>query len=657
MAYIIKDKIKITKPILFLCGPYYNDKNKSDRRKILQKFLLNDVPKEEQKAGSASGKNNPRRCLPLIIDDFLTRENLGDASISIQLLEEIFAGIAYKTFIFLDTMSSAVELGLFANSSCNNSIYTLLPFEKDRNCGGIGVFVKDIVLDDNMHKVKTTYYHPQIERVAFSTDHVGEFFKFVKNELPETIKKDILEDFESNCKLEYDIDLQNADRFPENDFLINYQYNKKQNELNVFISVRLLFYIVSGIVYSEYGWNIRKEEYEFSDYNIKCTVANLKEAIRILIIKRCLIGVNCKTQINIYTVLARNIEDIVKHIVAFIFTYHKNSRLRGYYFVCKNEVVKDLDVGMSPVDFFKLNAEDAEVITKANVAQGDYFRSFEIKNGKKKRQIITYQDNLEGRKMRELHKKLVSALEQEYIFNQHSYAYQKGKSVKTCVEAHKYGNSFLKYDVHKFFNSISKKKLAVKLMQEFGINKIYEEQMMQILNTCFVDDMMPIGLVTSPILSDLYMKEFDEEFANELGEGYVCTRYADDILISSTKEISEEEKDRINNLLQRKLRKLGLMLNEKKFVERNLTVQGQHVKYLGINIVKSEHANAISVGKTYKNYIAKCYLKYISMQEEENSKEKFYFGKQIAGYLSFVKMIEGEAGLKKIYTRIEKSTA
>lgn len=50
------------------------------------------------------------------------------------------------------------------------------------------------------------------------------------------------------------------------------------------------------------------------------------------------------------------------------------------------------------------------------------------------------------------------------------------------------------------------------------------------------------------------------------------------------------------------------------------------------------------------------FLNYIAMDSDKETKEKYYFGKQIAGYLSFVKMIEGEAGLKKIYTGIEKST-
>ena len=93
MAYVLKDKIKIDKPIVFLCGPYYKDSDKSDRRKILQDFFIEKFSKQ---------------CLPLIIDDFLTKENIGDDSVSIQLLEEIFAGISQRTYIFLDPMSSAV---------------------------------------------------------------------------------------------------------------------------------------------------------------------------------------------------------------------------------------------------------------------------------------------------------------------------------------------------------------------------------------------------------------------------------------------------------------------------------------------------------------------------------------------------------------------
>lgn len=641
MAYVLNDKIKIDKPIIFLCGPYYNESDKSDRRKILQDFFL---------------KKYPNHCMPLIIDDFLTKENIGDDSVSIQLLEEIFAGISYKTYIFLDTMSSAVELGLFTNSAYNNSLYVLIPHEKERNCGTIGVFTKDVVLEDNVDRVKTIYYHPRIERVAFSTDYVGEFYKFIDDQLPVALEQDILQDYAKNIQPEYKIMLMCNDSYPKNDYCINYQYNKKDNSLVVFISVKLLFYIVGGIVYSEYAENLRrKENLDFNYYNIDNTVSHLKSLVMAFVLKNTFLGVNGKTKISIHTVLARDIEDVVKHIVTFIFTYHKK-RLKGYFFVGKNEVIKELDLKVNPTDFFNLTSTDIDFIKLYNSKSFECFRTFELKTGYKKREIITYASDGNGQIMREVHEKIALILNHEHLFNEHSFAYQKGKSVKECAECHKHSVSFLKFDIHKFFNSIDKKKLEKKLMKEFELDAIYEEQISIILDTCFREGKMPIGLITSPVLSDIYMKDFDVEFAKEIGNNYIYTRYADDILISHSGIISQEEELKIKSLLKKMLGALGLNLNENKYMRRDLIKRGDYIKYLGLNIVKNEQKNVITVGKAYKNYIAKCYLKYIVMNNDKENKEKYYFGKQIAGYLSFVKMIEGEDGLKKIYHRIEKST-
>lgn len=643
MAYILNDKVKIDKPIVFLCGPFYNDSDKSDRRKILQDFFLAKFSSH---------------CLPLIIDDFLTKENIGDDSVSIQLLEEIFAGISHKTYIFLDTMSSAVELGLFTNSAFNNSLYVIIPHEKERNCGSIGVFTKDVVLGDNKDRVRTFYYHPRIERVAFSTDYVGEFYKFINDQLPVALGKDILQNYVKNIQPEYKIILECNDNFPKNDFCINYQYNKKEDTLVIFISVKLLFYIVGGIVYSEYADNLRrKEKLDFNHYNIDNAVSHLKSIILAFVLKNTFLGVNGKTKISIQTVLAKDIEDVVKHIVTFIFTYHKNARLKGYFFVGKNEVIKELDLRMNPTDFFNLDSTDIDFINSVNSRIYDCFRTFELKTGYKKRKIITYESDDNGQSMRKLHEKLALILNEKHFYSEHSFAYQKGKSVKLCAECHKCSISFLKFDIHKFFNSIEKKKLVKRMMEEFELDVIYEDQLSMILDTCFSEGKMPIGLITSPVLSDVYMKDFDDQFTRELGDQYIYTRYADDILISYSDIISQEEELRVKTLLIKMLGSLGLSLNEKKYVRKDLTKKGDYIKYLGLNIVKYEQENVITVGKAYKNYIAKCYLQYIVMDNEKETKEKYYFGKQIAGYLSFVKMIEGEDGLKKIYSRVEKSTA
>lgn len=97
--YLYKS-ISVERPIIFLCGPYFDKNNPSDRRTILYEYLkeiFND------------------QVISLIIDDFLTFENIQDPNINVQLLEEIFAAISNCTYIFLDSMSSASELGLFAN--------------------------------------------------------------------------------------------------------------------------------------------------------------------------------------------------------------------------------------------------------------------------------------------------------------------------------------------------------------------------------------------------------------------------------------------------------------------------------------------------------------------------------------------------------------
>ena len=39
MGYILRDQITITRPIVFLCGPYFDKNNVGDRRYILRKFF------------------------------------------------------------------------------------------------------------------------------------------------------------------------------------------------------------------------------------------------------------------------------------------------------------------------------------------------------------------------------------------------------------------------------------------------------------------------------------------------------------------------------------------------------------------------------------------------------------------------------------------
>ncbi|MHB8127589.1 MAG: reverse transcriptase domain-containing protein [Mobilitalea sp.] len=627
MSYMLNDNILIKRPIIFLCGPYYNENNKSDRRRIFKEYFLHEYKD---------------KCLPLIIDDFLTKKNIADETISIQLLEEIFAGISYKTYVFLDTMSAAVELGLFSNSAFNNSLYVMLPQEKDILTGGVGYFIKDIVLKDNPQKINTTRYRPKIDRVAYSSDCITEYYNFVDDKIPEHIRFEIQDDFNNNLFHEKEIEIEENDAYPRKNFCLNYKYDSDHNTLKLYISVQFLFYIVGGVLYAEYSELLRKKkDLDFDHFNVDWAVNNLKSILLAYMQKHTFIGINNKTNIEMFTVLVQSINEIVKHIVTFIFTYHKNGRLNGYFLIGKNDIVRSYQYKAYPIDVFKLSSVEVALIKAINYNHDQFYRSFTIKTGNKKRDIVTYLENENGNNVRALHEKIVKVLDKSHNYHKNSFAYQKGKSVKDCAEQHKGSFSFLKYDIHKFFNSIDKNVLLDIILEKLQVDASSAHHLNLIFDICFFDKKMPLGLTSSPILSDIYLNSFDQLITSEMFEfGYIYTRYADDILISSTEEITEVRADEITSLIVKELKAKKLTLNTKKSKKINLKSNGQHIKYLGMNIVKMQDSNVLTVGKDYKNYIAKCYLKFLDIND--GTDDKFYF--------------EGEKGLKQIFMRIEKST-
>ena len=103
---------------------------------------------------------------------------------------------------------------------------------------------------------------------------------------------------------------------------------------------------------------------------------------------------------------------------------------------------------------------------------------------------------------------------------------------------------------------------------------------------------------------------------------------------------------------------MKLKMNTKKFRTGSFIHYGDHFKYLGINIVYKEGGNLITVGKSYKNAVAKRYLRYMNLQKDnsEFDAERFYEAKRIAGQISFVKQVEGMTGYWQITERVRRNT-
>lgn len=236
------------------------------------------------------------------------------------------------------------------------------------------------------------------------------------------------------------------------------------------------------------------------------------------------------------------------------------------------------------------------------------FKVIHINKKGKIRKLVTY-NNDEVRKKHELIK---AYLEENLIFSIFTKAYRKNSSIYLNAKAHMYNDIFFKYDIKNFFDNIDHKILVRILYTELKKNNdVTLFDVANLIGECVVSSKgLPQGLITSPILSNIYLKEFDNILYGILKKkkfkNVIYTRYADDITISfkgeydnfQSKEINSELISEIDSLLKR----YKLALNKNKISIINLNVSN-HVRITGINITKikskdcSRELRKLSVGK------------------------------------------------------------
>ena len=138
------------------------------------------------------------------------------------------------------------------------------------------------------------------------------------------------------------------------------------------------------------------------------------------------------------------------------------------------------------------------------------------------------------------------------------HSYQMGKSIITNASQHT-GRAFVaNVDIANFFGSIHIRQLVPLLRSnDFG-----EEFSTVVSRLLMLDDALPQGAPTSPIISNAFLYDFDENCSNRAkGIGLAYSRYADDITVSGDrKDLIVNFFDDIGLLLREK----GLRANEKK---------------------------------------------------------------------------------------------
>lgn len=658
-------KINIERPLIFLCGPYFRQTD-DDRRKILSDYIIN-INTDEKLKGKITIKP-----IPIIVDEiFNNTKEINRLDLKLSMLEELVSIISCHTYILLDTMSSSMELGLFASSSLENKISILLPKKSTKNYNKritIGEFIKESVnlKEDLLDVVR---YEADIQLNPNKTDY---YTYFPNNELPTDVKKHISDRMISiqasniDQKIYFRDKRTNQAKF--NEILYEVHSSKK---INLCVSYKTLFYLVSTAI------NLNLYELDkindISDEIIDNVINNLNvELLKSLIYGNSDLSLTQKIdylvkkpQVSIQTSINEDIRVIIKHTIYLIksiqgLRIHSSKGLKKV----SGEEVFDKESIRSGYQFNRFDIEDFLRITKSDKKMIESYREngekyiksyFCIIKGKKKK-IVTYSDNKYGLNLRAFHKKLSERLMVLYEKPKISYAYNKNISIKDCLEIHKTGKSFYKTDIRHFFDSINISKLdhIIRIyfdkdpgaVSEYYFDfsgstkrrvymkpKLNCDSLKSILYACTYKRKIPIGFITSPVLSNLFLFFLDEAINND---NLNITRYADDLLISRHNDSNLGEMMMTIDKFKKGIRYLGLEENTSKIRYRSFKHNGDSIKYLGVNIVNTNgnnNHNSFTLGRKYIHDVCKQYCDYMKNPKQVDKRP-------IIGRMMYLKFID-----------------
>lgn len=203
--------------------------------------------------------------------------------------------------------------------------------------------------------------------------------------------------------------------------------------------------------------------------------------------------------------------------------------------------------------------------------------------------------------------KLVHTFLSRFIFNEMPvrndivFSYRKDVNITDAVRPHCNSEFIFKTDISKFFPSISGDAVSDKLSKHcMNLRTVDDKEVRdnieRIVYLCTIDNRLPIGFSTSPSVSNFCFYDYDNlihSYCNN--KGYVYSRYADDLIISSQNEIA---KDIIITDLKAILSSdplLKLSINHKK---TKIITKKYERKILGISILNDGKMTVSKVTKT-----------------------------------------------------------
>ena len=214
----------------------------------------------------------------------------------------------------------------------------------------------------------------------------------------------------------------------------------------------------------------------------------------------------------------------------------------------------------------------------------------------------------------------------KFPISKSAYAYQKGSSIKNHARFHKDSKHIFHTDICKFFPSITYEHLQPILLskpqifEDLGIDL---DSVETIRDICFRENSLCIGTVSSPIISNIIMYEFDITMLGYCKKNNLkYSRYADDIYFSSNAYIDATH----INFLSSTLKKYGFSINDSKTY---FSSPKYRRKVTGLVIGTD---SSVTIGTKKREFIKK--IVYEKLVHNKGN------GDSILGYLAFLKDIE-----------------
>ena len=250
---------------------------------------------------------------------------------------------------------------------------------------------------------------------------------------------------------------------------------------------------------------------------------------------------------------------------------------------------------------------------------------------------------------------LKTILEERFCALHHTsaFAYVKERCTIDAVKRHQRNNSrwFLKTDFSDFFGSTSEDFLWHMICKIFPFSEVVKlpegaAALKTALSLCFLDGGLPQGTPISPMLTNLIMIPIDHALCNDLlKRGFIYTRYADDIQISSKVDFDYHE---VCRQIESVLARFDAPYHIKPAKTRYGSSAGRNWN-LGVMLNKD---NQITIGRKNKDYLKAACNNYIN-DRRHNVRWELHDVLVLCGKISYYKMVEPEyiAGFMKWFNQ------